>query len=775
MRRISSIIASVAVVATGLFASSSAVSAAGGTLTKKTSANVAPASIPNASATRAVALASSNKLLVIGRDHTSSTASFHLWKVNTDLSFDTTFGAVDLGTNFAPPAASATTCVAGGVTTCWYLGNFVVNEPADRFIVSMTRRLKGAGSSSNYDRDVRTISVGKISTGQILHSMNVITDSTGSSNADWSQYNPVDPGAAACTAVTGSTVNSVPLSNAWLDTYQMTLRPDGGIIASISCFYSNYQGNLNPNVSEYETDSLIAFKPSGNTFVLDTEWGTNGYQPLQNDTSRCGYLMTNSSYNTAVTSMSSTALYVPLMVQTFPRVTTVPNWMNGVTSYSGCNTSSSSSQSSYQTKIVSLQANGKVKNSITLSSTEGLYVSRWIIDPQGRWNGLTQTMGPQAGPNSTPSYTFVRILPDGKPDTSLGADGTKKLTGLPSTVTVNGASVRMNYSLAGYATTNNGILFTGFASAQQSYTCANNQASNDFTTTVYPYYFTLEGGLVTTYGTGGLGEGLTYTNLRTDACNSQQGVARTQFINSKGQHSLFTQLRTVGSQTAGIVLGTWDAATGVTGGGEGSGASGSSAGRVDSKVYATRLPASVQTNSVLSVLSSSQAKTLSVRTNTPQVCVGASTSILMLDAGRCSVRIVNNSTNEVVRRLVTTVKKTDATVGSVVTTGTPIMFKQAKTGLSKTAQAQVAAIVSSASTAGRIVIVGHSAAIGDTSPYTYAISRNRANAVKAALVKAGVKTPIDVVAMGYSKPVKTSKTEKSQAQNRRVEVFIVPK
>jgi hypothetical protein len=103
--------------------------------------------------------------------------------------------------------------------------------------------------------------------------------------------------------------------------------------------------------------------------------------------------------------------------------------------------------------------------------------------------------------------------------------------------------------------------------------------------------------------------------------------------------------------------------------------------------------------------------------------------------------------------MTTTVKKKDVEVGTTLTTDEPIMFKQAKTKLSKQALAQVAELAEAAKDASRIVVIGHSAAIGEISKYSYAISRDRANAVKAALVKAGVKATIEVVALPIRVPI----------------------
>jgi outer membrane protein OmpA-like peptidoglycan-associated protein len=147
---------------------------------------------------------------------------------------------------------------------------------------------------------------------------------------------------------------------------------------------------------------------------------------------------------------------------------------------------------------------------------------------------------------------------------------------------------------------------------------------------------------------------------------------------------------------------------------------------------------------------------------------------MMVNPGRCVVRIIDEDTKKVLRTMTTTVKKADVQEGTTLTTDEPIMFKQASIKLSKQAQAQVAELAEAAKTASRVVIIGHSASLGEVSAYSYAISRDRANAVKAALVKAGVKVAIEVVALSYNQPETTKKTEAAQAKNRRAEVFIFP-
>jgi outer membrane protein OmpA-like peptidoglycan-associated protein len=326
----------------------------------------------------------------------------------------------------------------------------------------------------------------------------------------------------------------------------------------------------------------------------------------------------------------------------------------------------------------------------------------------------------------------------------------------------------MQYSLAGVAVTATGFYFTGFSTAGFSGSCNNVQ---NYTNKVYPYYFSPDTGLITSYGTSGLGEVLSLEMSISSNCTRSTSLS---YINSKGQHGYIAQVPAIGSQAAGLVNATWDAAEGVTSGGEGTGVAGA-AGRIDKKVYSKRLPKIAQTETAMQVLSTRQARDLDVRTTTPKICVALTTSVLLVNPGRCVVRIIDEDTKKVIRTMVTTVKKSDVEVGTTLTTDEPIYFKMANTKLSKTALAQVKELAEAAKDASRVVVIGHSAAIGEVSRYSYAISRNRALAVRAALIKAGVKTPIEVVALAYNQPEKTAKTEKAQALNRRAEVYVFPK
>ena len=255
-------------------------------------------------------------------------------------------------------------------------------------------------------------------------------------------------------------------------------------------------------------------------------------------------------------------------------------------------------------------------------------------------------------------------------------------------------------------------------------------------------------------------------------------------------------LAALGSQAAGLVQFRGDAATGVTGGGDGASAVDAAPtptttvaptttttvapkttkpvtpSRIDSVVYSKKLPTAVQTNTALKVLSSKDAKKLDIRTVTPKVCVALTTSVLLVNSGRCSVQIIDQDTKAVIRSLSTTVKSSEVRVGSVPTVASPVMFNQASAILNAAGKAQIQKIATAAKGARRVVVIGHAASLTNVAEYRFAISRERANAVKAALIKAGVTATIEIVAQSDNQPAKTKKTEASQAQNRRADVYI---
>lgn len=771
MRRLSSIFISAAVAISGLTLTATGASATtGGKATVTTAATVAPSAVPNATVLRIVRLNKTNSFFVAGIDASTAGANMHVWKLKEDLSVDASFKPVNLGDAFEYPTASNSSCMqsqsnVNNSWNCYRIESLTVNETANTYVVSYTKRVSVGSGSSQRDQEIGSIAIGNLTTGAAPATQNFFRSTSRSYDPtqDFAAYNASKLFGDSCTSAFGATFQGHPLENTYSEGFNTMIRPDASVVLGISC---NYSTNTGSSWTEYRNSALVAVKASGSGVVIDTTWGTNGVLKTFDDPTKCGNAWPMGSIDTSITSNSSPKIFTMLWKQTFPRQSRWPGGMNQNNgTYSGCSTSAAPSYTS--SELVSLKADGSTLATANFTSQMG--PGRWIIDSSGRWNTISMS-----GMGQTPTYSLLRLNTKGELDTTNGPDGLKTLTGLPTSVDVNGTKVTMRYSILGIATTAKGFLFSGFSSTStmpSSFIC--NATPTNYQTTVYPYFMTVEEGLVTTYGTNGLGEGV--TTQYTTECNS--GGQSISFINAKGQHASIILTKAIGTQTAGIKYTVWDAAQGVTSGGDGTGVigAGSPAGRVDKKVYSTRLPAAAQADSALTVLTAKQAEDLDIRTNTPRICIALTTSVVMVNPGRCTVRIIDEDTKKVIRTMTTVVKKSEVEDGTTLTTDEPIYFRQASVRLSKNALAQVAELAEAAKDASRVVVIGHSAALGDVSQYSFAISRNRANAVKAALIKAGVKAPIEIVAMSYSQPEKTAKTEKAQALNRRAEVYIFPK
>ena len=97
MRRFSSFLMSLALVASGVVLTATAASAAPGDITQITSATLAPSAISGATPSRLIRLPKTDSFLAFGRVTATAGAHNYLWKVKNDLTIDTTFGAIDLG------------------------------------------------------------------------------------------------------------------------------------------------------------------------------------------------------------------------------------------------------------------------------------------------------------------------------------------------------------------------------------------------------------------------------------------------------------------------------------------------------------------------------------------------------------------------------------------------------------------------------------------------------------------------------------------------------
>jgi outer membrane protein OmpA-like peptidoglycan-associated protein len=496
--------------------------------------------------------------------------------------------------------------------------------------------------------------------------------------------------------------------------------------------------------------------------------------------------------DTSVTSLTSTSPYFVIINNEYARSTTLPSWNTGglYTSFDGC--SSMGMGTSFTNKLTPYTANGNALTTQTINTGDNSYVSRWVIDPLGRWNGLLRSMG------MTPSTSAIRLV-NGILDATLGTNGLKSLSTLPSTITVGGATVRMSYSISGVVSAGNDLYFTGVAQTSTGTSMNICASTATVTQSYYPYLLSFDSGLLATYGTNGLGAAGSISAIENAGCYGS--VGGTSYVDTTGRIGYLTSVAAIGSQTAGYAGMKWDAAQGVTSGSDGevgvaqvtttttttttvapttttttvtpvAAAARVVLNRIDKVVYSKKLPSAVQTNTALKVLSTKDAKNLDIRTVTPKVCVGLTTSVLLVNRGRCSVQIIDQNTKAVVRSMSTTVTASKVRVGSVPTVASPVMFKQASAVLNATGLAQVQMIAEAAKNASRVVVIGHAAALTDISEFRFAISRDRAKAVKNALVKAGVTATIEIVSQSDNQPVKTPKTEAAQSKNRRADVYI---
>ena len=378
----------------------------------------------------------------------------------------------------------------------------------------------------------------------------------------------------------------------------------------------------------------------------------------------------------------------------------------------------------------------------------------------------------------TSKLVMARLKTDGTLDTSVFASG---FTSLPIGAAPAGATT-VNATIMGIITSAEKVYISVLLTDQEksSFSCnATTPLAFGYRTAVLSY----ANGYTATFGTNGVSDRVTFNAPEKAICTFLSGgssVANTgspRIAYTNGTSLFYTEWQRPSDATGGSEGGTGTGGyTKDTGGapssGESSGATGAT--RTDKKIY-KKLPTTVQADTALKVLSAKDAKTLDIRTTTPRICVALTTSVLMVNNGRCIVRIIDEDTKKVLRTMTTTVKAAEVEAGSLLTTDEPIMFKMASARLSKAAQDQITELAKAAENASRVVVIGHSASLGDVSAYSYAISRDRANAVRAALVKAGVKATIEIVAMSYTQPEKTAKSEKSQAKNRRAEVYIFPK
>jgi len=766
MRKIAPFLLAASLIGGLLALTTAPVSAASGDVTITRASSAVPSSLPNATIVQLARLEKDNAFLALGRDFDVATGPLHVWKIKGDLTVDTSFTPVNLGASFAPPATSDVlnnfNC---GPSNC-LRSTLRVNENTGSALVTATREGLVSTTNNNFFTSATSIAVLSLSAGTILGSVNNI-DSAEADISGWAAFGNVSIGRDACKTAIGNDVQGIPLTSTFLQTFGAMIRPDNSVVFSVECFYG--QAVQAGAFNEYNANLSIALKPQSSSLVVDTSWGTNGYFVVANDQSKCVEVLPVFSYDTSVRELTSTKIHHIQFINERPRNTTPQTGQSNFTSVNDCR--------NYQEAPTAAKANvmsvsGKLLNTLTLPvGSARFFITRFVIEPSGRWSGINSSFDPAS---QTSTYQMLKILPSGQPDTDNGTLGVKNLTGLPSTITVDGQSVRMFYRVTGVALTATSTLFTGFSISANNTQCSPNPAENTGvdSRSFYPYYFDDNQGLVTSYGTNGLGTAFTIKQDRTKQC-SGQGAAILEYVDSKGRPAMLAQVDSLDSQQAGLLLAVWDAAEGVIGGGDGSGdLNQESSSRIDTKVYRA-LPATTQLNTALQTLTKKQARTQIMISNTTRTCVVVGRFVAMLGTGQCSVNVQDKRSGAILRTLKTNVTKKVSTVGSEMTLSDPVLFRKASSRISKKNRTQVRELATDAKNAQGVIVVGHAAALSD-SIFNFPISRNRATTVSSLMQRLKVTAPMVTVARGSSEPVTKKKTEKAQAQNRRVVVYLIP-
>ena len=430
---------------------------------------------------------------------------------------------------------------------------------------------------------------------------------------------------------------------------------------------------------------------------------------------------------------------------------------------------------------LAVTADGSVTRT-QLATTPALQPGGVRIDPGGRPVALASEI------TDNTKVKMFRLKADGTLDTTVGTGGFRDLT----TGALPAGATRLVTSIVGVVTTAERTYFV-----ISLYDAEVGVYNNVTTPRVHGYRMAMASvtdGLATGFGTGGIGARVT-TTLPENWFSNAGIIATGATVNLKGQ----PQVLTIGETST--TLNVWAAITGATGGGEGGTGLGgftrdtggapsagekgtvgtpggattdatTTTGRVDKTLYGS-LPSTAQVNTVFTVLTAATARTQTLVSNTRSTCVVSGRHVIAIAPGRCTVTVALKGDGTASRTLRTTVTRAASTKGSQVTASKPIVFSVASAALSRTARAQIADIAKSAAGASSVVVVGHAAALTE-SPFNFAISRNRANAVRDALRSAKVKAPITVTARGTLQQISTTKTESAQAQNRRVVVYLIP-
>ena len=197
----------------------------------------------------------------------------------------------------------------------------------------------------------------------------------------------------------------------------------------------------------------------------------------------------------------------------------------------------------------------------------------------------------------------------------------------------------------------------------------------------------------------------------------------------------------------------------------------------DTKVYSSAAPKRVASGSAISVLTPAQAKTQTIQTLTPAVCVPTADDIVFIDEGRCNATVLSKRTGEVLRRIRTTVIEEDVVklgVGNEIVTLAPIFFQNGKSTLTNRARARVASLKDQISAAGTVMVIGHSGMMLGNTPENQALARSRAINTVREMKRIRATGPFYSTGVGALDPAVPSSDRSKQALNRRVVIVLIP-
>jgi outer membrane protein OmpA-like peptidoglycan-associated protein len=196
----------------------------------------------------------------------------------------------------------------------------------------------------------------------------------------------------------------------------------------------------------------------------------------------------------------------------------------------------------------------------------------------------------------------------------------------------------------------------------------------------------------------------------------------------------------------------------------------------DPTVYRTA-PKEVAGKSAIIVLTPTQNKVMDIVSKTPSVCLPNDDNIVFIDEGKCIAEVVNAKTRNALRTLRTTVVSDDISelqVGNEVAVLAPLYFVAGSFDFKPQSLARLAKLKDRITSAGSVLVAGHSGILLGNTPENIKLSGERAKAAVKELKARGAKGPFSVASVGALDPATTLKTQAAQDKNRRVVIVLIP-